>query len=103
MPRWSPLATKCGGELAPGRGLLESVGKRQHSSLGEAWSSDLQTEGQSAVGKSTWNRDCRQSVTIEWPSVAQPYLTCQRRRHLRGFFDRYWLSLIHISEPTRLL
>src|SRR5450432_383497 len=70
--------------------LLKSVRKRQHSSLAKAWSGDLQTDGQSGIRETTWNRNRGQSVTIEGPSIAQPYLAWRRRyRHLRGFFDRY--------------
>src|SRR6267143_710692 len=69
--------------------LLKSVSKPKHSSLAKAWSSDLQTNWQSGVGETTRNRDCRQSVSIEGPSIAQPYLACRVWRHIRGCFDRY--------------
>src|SRR5216684_4974240 len=73
----------------PIRTLLKSVSKRQHSSLAEAWSGDLQTDWQSSAGETSWNRDGGQSVSIEGPSIAQPYLACRVWRHIRGFFDRY--------------
>src|ERR1700730_11670098 len=69
--------------------LLKSVSKRQHSSLAKAWSSDLQTDGQSGAVETTWNRDRGQSVSIERPSIAQPYFACRVWRHIRGFCDRY--------------
>src|SRR5258707_2070335 len=73
----------------PIRSLLNSVSERQHSSLAKAWSSDLQTDWQSGAGETRWNRDRGQSVSIEGPSIAQPYLACRVWRHIRGFFDRY--------------
>src|SRR5713101_501595 len=74
----------------PIRSLLKSVSKRQHSSLAKAWSGDLQTDWQSGTGETTRNRDRGQSVSIEGPSIAQPYLAGRRGwRHIRGFFDRY--------------
>src|SRR5712664_324798 len=69
--------------------LLKSVSKRQHSSLAKAWSGDLQTDWQSSAGETGWNRDRGQSVSIEGPSIAQPYLACRVWRHIRGFLDRY--------------
>src|SRR5213593_1211776 len=69
--------------------LLKSVGKRQYSSLAKAWSSDLQTDWQSGAGETSWNRDRGQSVSIEGPSIAQPYLACRVWGHIRSFFDRY--------------
>src|SRR5258706_1792716 len=69
--------------------LLKSVSKPQHSSLAKAWSGDLQTDWQSGAGETARNRDRGQSVSMEGPSIAQPYLACRGWRHIRSFFDRY--------------
>src|SRR5216683_465990 len=69
--------------------LLKSVSKRQYSSLAKAWSGDLQTDWQSGTRETTRNRDRGQSVSIEGPSIAQPYLACRVWRHMRGCFNRY--------------
>src|SRR5438045_8556999 len=73
----------------PIRSLLKVLSKLKHSSLAKAWSGDLQTDWQSGLRETCWNRDCRQSVGIEGPSVTQPYLAGRGWRHIRGFFDRY--------------
>src|ERR1700688_1064729 len=73
----------------PIRTLLKSVSKCQHSSFTKAWSGDLQTDWRSGLCETCWNGDRGQSVSIEGPSIAQPYLACRVWRHIRGFFDRY--------------